>query len=109
MGGSASVLPDGAGRFAPDKLTTKLLRTEFPDVFGDLSRLKIESLSNKVSFKQECGTVITEDLENGGSETGAQLRRAKFKWNQIGDVVDRPATAIVKLTDVTEVPQMKFS
>jgi len=108
MGATASVLPDGAKRFHPDQLTTKTLRKEFPEFAGNLRHLKIESLSSKISFKQDSGKIITEDLENGGSETGSQLRRAKFKWDEGGDVLQRPRSAVVKLTDVTEVPQMKL-
>eukprot|EP00939_MAST-03C_sp_MAST-3C-sp1_P000592 g592.t1 len=107
MGASASIIPNSCERWHPDNLTARLLREEFPEFAGALRGLQMGSLNSKISFKHDSGKVITENLENGGSETGAQIRKAKLKW--MGQrKKNQPGTAIVKLTDVTEVPQMKL-
>ena len=41
--------------------------------------MRMQSLSAKISFRVK-DTYVEEKLDNGGSETGAQIRRAVFRW-----------------------------
>jgi hypothetical protein len=113
-GGASTAMPASAKKWHPDKLNAKLLRQEEPEFAGDLNEMRMQSLSAKISFRVK-DTYVEEKLDNGGSETGAQIRRAVFRWkdpyfcekpNQEQD--EHPVSAIVKLTDVTEVPQMEL-
>lgn len=112
MGSSASIMPASATTWHPDRLTAKQLRRHYPEFAGELEEMKMQSLTAKISFKISDKEIVEENLENGGSETGAQIRRALFQWRRLGEELRseerRPESAIVKLTDVTEVPQMEL-
>jgi len=72
-------------------------------------RSKISSLFSSRRVSGLDVSVGKELLENGGSETGAQLRRVKLEWNKCAENVDhrnRPSTMILKSTDIREVPHM---
>ena len=70
-------------------------------------------ISNIFSSRRVSGMDVSvggEVLENGGSETGAQLRRARIEWNDkdADDNRTRPKTMIVKSTDIRDVPHMRI-
>lgn len=113
-GGASTAMPASAKKWHPDKLTAKLLRKEEPKFASELEAMRMQSLSAKISFRVK-DSYVEEKLDNGGSETGAQIRRAVFRWqdsyspNQEDSFErEKPKTCIVKLTDVTEVPQMEL-
>ena len=73
-----------------------------------LLAVQIITMTQSLTWSSPSGTSEHfDELENAGSETGAQLRKMACQWDDDGDVgAQRPAIVILKMTDVTEVPQM---
>jgi len=97
----------------PDKLTFEMIKEAFPDFSKDLKSIRMVSMSQKLEWgggsQDGAGGGFVDELENAGSETGAMLRKMECTWKN-GVPTDRnhPKYVIVKMTDVTEVPQMEL-
>eukprot|EP00940_MAST-03C_sp_MAST-3C-sp2_P002763 g2763.t1 len=90
----------------PDHLTLEKIKSEFPAFAkAGLEGISVESMSQQLEWGDKS---FVDTLENAGSETGARLKRVACTWSAAGDKHDRPDKIIVKMTDVTEVPQMEL-
>ena len=99
----------------PDKLTYEMIKKAFPEFAKDLKSIRMVSMSQTLEWPggdeqgQEGEEKFVDELENGGSETGAMLRKMECTWNEnVKEDKNHPKYVIVKMTDVTEVPQMEL-
>ena len=98
----------------PNKLTFEMIKKAFPEFAKDLKSIRMVSMSQTLEWpggqgqSQDGQEKFVDELENGGSETGAMLRKMECTWNENVSSYDNkhPKYVIVKMTDVTEVPQM---
>ena len=65
----------------PDKLTYEMIKKAFPEFAKDLKSIRMVSMSQTLEWPggdeqgQEGEEKFVDELENGGSETGAMLRK----------------------------------
>lgn len=114
--GSAYVQPDDGGeraRWAPGNITASTVTSAFPD-FAEDALLRLDRQKMSITFSmtsgQGQGVKMMDKLNNGGSETGAELRQVYFVWDpkKVKAVPGKPKSAVLKVTDVCDMPQMKL-